>query len=64
MLKAFLEFLGMRKTNTQLEDEAWWNPNTGEPCNEAARELCRRWGEHDLLDVNSTQRAQAQKDQV
>lgn len=56
MLIAILEFIGARKTDAQLEDAAWWNPNTGEPCNEAARELCRRWGEHDLLDAIPPQR--------
>lgn len=61
MLNALLELIGIRKTDAQLEDEALWCQNTGEPRNPAAKELCRRWGEYECLDVHDAPRAQAQQ---
>ena len=62
MLNALLEMIGIRKTDAQLEDEALWCQNTGEPRNSAAKELCRRWGENELLDVQDAPIAQAKKE--
>lgn len=58
MLNTLLEFLGLRKSERQLEDEAAWCPNSGEPRNAAANELCRRWGEWDLLDSHPAEKGQ------
>ena len=49
-IKSFFKTKEQRMTDTELEVGAAWGSSSGEPMNEAARELCRRSGETWLLE--------------